>query len=160
MKVVFESNNILFIEVMQSLVEDYLNMVNDIEHVGRLIGRNEPIEEDKERIWIQKKIDDKAPIYSMIEKKTGEFIGNIEFMDANNGTAELGISITLRKQEQGFGTEAINRMLEYGKEVLGLKRIFLKAFLFNNRAIHVYKKCGFIEYERSDKELFMEIIYK
>lgn len=159
MKIIFESSNILFIEVMESLIEDYLNMVNDIEHVGRLIGRDEPIEEDKELIWIRKKIEDKAPIFSMIDKKTGDFIGNIEFMDVNNGTAELGISITLNKQEQGFGTEAINRMLDYGKNELKLKRVFLKAFLFNDRAIHVYKKCGFIEFERNDNEVFMEVYY-
>ena len=158
MKLVFESRNINFIRIDKSLLNDYLKMVNDYDHVGKFIGRTEPIEDDNELIWIQKKLDDNDKIYSMIEKKTGDFIGNIEFMNIHDGEAELGISITKDKQNQGFGPEAILRMLEYGKNALKLKRLFLKAFLFNDRAIHVYKKCGFIEYARDEKEIYMEVI--
>ena len=40
---------------------------------------------------------------------------------------------------------------------LGLARVFLKVFPFNARAIHVYEKCGFREYDRTEDDVFMEI---
>lgn len=159
MQKLFESKNINFIRIDKSLLNDYLKMVNDYDHVGKFIGRTEPIEDDKELIWIQKKLDDNDKIYSMIEKKTGDFIGNIEFMNIHDGEAELGIAITLNKQNQGFGPEAIARVLEYGKNELKLKRVFLKAFLFNARAIHVYKKCGFVEYKKDKENIYMEVYF-
>lgn len=42
-EVVFESENIIYVKISESLIEDYLTMVNDIDHVARFIGkRNTP----------------------------------------------------------------------------------------------------------------------
>ena len=42
-EVVFESENIIYVKISESLIEDYLTMVNDIDHVARYIGkRNTP----------------------------------------------------------------------------------------------------------------------
>ena len=100
---------------------------------------------------------EKAPIFSMFEKKSGAFIGNIELMDVHDATGELGIAITAEKQGLGYGTEAIPAMIEYGARSLGLHRITLRAFPDNTRAIHVYEKCGFREYDRTAEDVFMEI---
>ena len=35
-EVVFESENIIYVKISESLIEDYLTMVNDIDHVARL----------------------------------------------------------------------------------------------------------------------------
>ena len=93
----------------------------------------------------------------MIEKETNEFIGNIEFMDIIDNKTELGIAITKEKQDKGFGTEAIKKTIDYGYNTLGLKRIFLKVYPTNLRAIHVYKKCGFLEYQRTEQDIYMEL---
>ena len=79
-------------------------------------------------------------------------------MDATDTEAELGIAITAEKQNMGYGTEGIRRILEYGFRELGLKRIGLKAFAFNVRAIRVYEKCGFRTYQRTDEDVYMEIM--
>lgn len=34
----------------------------------------------------------------------------------------------------------------------------LKAYKYNKRAIHVYRKCGFITYDANEKEVFMEYV--
>ena len=60
-------------------------------------------------------------------------------------------------QDRGFGTEAVRALVGYGMDRLGLKRIFLKVFPDNARAIRVYEKCGFREYDRSGEDIFMEI---
>ena len=159
MTTVFTSENIRFVRVSEELVPDYLAMVNDWERVGKLIGsRRDPISEEKERRWVQKKLAEGAPVFSMLEKATGAFIGNIEFMGIIDGAGELGIAITAQMQEKGYGTEAIPAMVRYGMDELGLSRVYLKAFPFNARAIHVYEKCGFREYDRNDEDVFMEIV--
>lgn len=155
---IFSSNRIDFVHVSEDLVSDYLAMVNDIERVARFIGRRlEPIPKEKERQWIQKKLAENTPLFSMIEKRSDAFIGNIEFMDVTDGTAELGVAITASMQEKGYGTEAILAMIRYGMDQLGLTRIFLKVYPDNARAIHVYEKCGFREYDRTAEDVFMEI---
>lgn len=157
MRQIFESENISYVELTTELLDDYLAMVNDMENVGRLIGRTETVSRDDEIIFIHKKLDKKAPLFSMIEKATGEFIGNIELMHGAEEEAELGIAITKNKQDRGFGTEAIHAIVEYARRELGLKRIFLKVFPDNARAIRVYEKCGFREYDRRDADVFMEL---
>lgn len=158
MTTVFTSENIRFVRVSEELVPDYLAMVNDWERVGKLIGsRRDPISEEKERRWVQKKLAENAALFSMLEKDTGAFIGNIELMDIADGAGELGIAITAAMQDKGYGTEAVRSMVEYGMDTLGLDRVFLKVFPDNARAIHVYEKCGFREYDRTESDVFMEV---
>ena len=93
----------------------------------------------------------------MLDKRSGAFIGNVELMDPADSRAELGIAITAKMQDRGFGTEAVRAVVAYGMEKLGLRRIFLKVYPDNARAIRCYEKCGFREYERTEEDLFMEI---
>ena len=158
MKTIFESENIRFAEVSELLIRDYLVMVNDMEHVERFIGEiHEPYTEENERRWVRGKLEEKAAVFSMIDRKDGGFIGNIELMDVADGEGELGIALTAAKQDRGFGTEAVSAVLEYGRERLGLRRVWLRTKPDNARAIHVYEKCGFREYDRSEERVFMEV---
>ena len=158
MKLVFASERISFVKVSKLLVSDYLAMVNDYENVNRFIGgMNKTYTEETERKWVQKKLAKKAPVFSMIEKDSGRFIGNIELMDMTDTEGELGIALTADMQNRGYGTEAVSSMAAYGFDHFGLKRIFLRTNPDNTRAIHVYQKCGFREYDRTEDHLFMEI---
>ena len=162
MKQSFESDQISFVAVSECLVNDYLILVNDDEHVGRFIhghigGASEPYTAEQEYEWIRKTLESKAVVFSMLEKRSGEFIGNIELMNPNNYDAELGIALTAAKQNVGYGTEAVSALVSYGFHTLGLKRVFLRTNHDNVRAIHVYKKCGFREYDHTDAQICMEI---
>ena len=160
MNAVFESENILYVQPSFDLIPDYLEMVNDIEHVARFIGeRREPYTEEEERSYMQSKLDQHAVMFSMLEKDTRRFIGNIEFMNRKGDEAEWGIVMTWKMQNRGYGTEALKRSVEYGFTELGLRRIYLAVYTDNLRAIHVYEKCGFTEYDRNDADIFMEIIH-
>jgi len=105
---------------------------------------------------VQTNLREKNPVFSMIEKKSGEFIGNIELMNVKDAVGELGIAITAGKQNLGFGTEAITALKIYAVNRMGLNRIFLRVFPDNARAIRVYEKCGFSEYDRTESDVFME----
>ncbi len=107
MKSVFETERIRFTEVSEKLVPDYLLMVNDPEVNKFLGGTHEPFTAPQEIEWVRKKRAEKATVFSMIEKAGGDFIGNIELFHIENGEGELGIAITAKKQDQGYGTEAV-----------------------------------------------------
>ena len=158
MKRIFESDNISFVEVSEQLINDYLIMVNDYENVNRFIGGlQKTFTEEQEISWVREKLKEQAPVFSMIEKKSGSFIGNIEFMDPTDSEGELGIAITADMQNRGYGTEAVLAFVEYGMKQLGMSRVCLRTKPDNARAIRVYKKCGFREYNRTENHVFMEI---
>lgn len=158
MNIIFESENINYIRPSLDLVPEYLEMVNDIENVAKFIGdRKDPYTEDEERKYIQDRMDNNATMFSMLEKKTGKFIGNIEFFNRSIDSSEWGIVITASMQNKGYGKEALLRSVEYGFNELGLSRIFLIVYADNPRAIHVYEQCGFKEFDRNEVDVFMEI---
>ena len=159
MKPVFESDRICFVHVAESLIQDYLIMINDLENVEKYLGGpHEPYTEEQEIEWVRKNLEDHNPVFSMLEKSGRGFIGNIELMNLTHFSGELGIAITAGKQNMGYGTEAILALKKYARQHLNLDRVFLRAFPDNARAIHVYEKCGFHEYDRTESDVFMECI--
>ena len=159
MNVIFESENIIYVRPSFDLVPQYLEMVNDIENVAKFIGERRTLLTEQEEIdYIKDKMDKDATMFSMLEKDTREFIGNIEFFNRVDDEAEWGIVITTNKQNKGYGKEALLRSVEYGFNELNLKRIYLEVYVNNPRAIHVYENCGFKEYDRTDVDVFMEIL--
>lgn len=75
-------------------------------------------------------------------------------MNVHDGCAEMGICLTPKFINRGYGTETINRILEYAFNELKLNVVELIVFSNNLRAIHCYKKIGFVEYyiEKNVKE--------
>ena len=158
-EVIFASDRIHFVKLSEDLVNDYLNMVNDTE-VQKYISRNRKTYElDGEMEWIKSKLKENSIIFSMIEKETNKFIGNIEIMRINNNIGEMGIAITPNQQNKHFGQEAIKRFIEYSFEDLGLDGLELNVFNFNPRGIRCYEKVGFIKdgHGKTDDEIHMII---
>lgn len=144
-EIVFESEHIYYVKVNKNLINDYLNMIND-KDVQKFISKKEyTITYDSELEWVNKKLDNKEIIFSMIEKETGKFIGNIGIEDINNNIGELGISITRDMQDKHYGTESIKALIEYAYNVLKLEGMELNVYSTNPRAIHCYENVGFIK---------------
>lgn len=141
--VVFQSDRIDFVSVSEALVDDYLIMMND-PGVQRMIAHEPRVyDREGELAWIQENLADGTMLFSMLERATGRFIGNTDLREFDAGRAVLGISITPAMQDRGFGTEAVERMVQYGFETLGLDAVELKVYAHNPRARHVYEKLGF-----------------
>lgn len=146
--VIAESENIDFIKINQNLIDDYLIMVND-ENIQKYIYKNKKIFSYEDELnWVNEKLNQNATIFSMIEKSTGNFIGNFEFMDIKEDSSEIGICITSNYQNKHFGKEAMLAMMEYSFNVMKLDEINLVVFSTNKRAINLYKKLEFEEYKR------------
>ncbi len=78
---------------------------------------------------------------------TGRLIGTCAFshFDGDNGSALYHITIGEHDAwGRGYGTEATDLMLEHAFERLGLHRVGLSVFSYNERAIASYRKSGFV----------------
>jgi RimJ/RimL family protein N-acetyltransferase len=65
-------------------------------------------------------------------------------LDRENGSAELAIVIADKSlQGRGYGTDALNCLVDFGFGELRLERIYLHVFDFNTRARRSYEKAGF-----------------
>lgn len=147
-KIKLQSENIDFVEVSIDLIPQYLDLSNNL-NISKC-HEIEPIRycyEDKLN-WVNRKLSTQAETFSMIERKTGKFMGNVEFnLQGSLKCRNLGISLLEEYQNQHYGTEAIETMIHYGFQQLHLEEIHLVVFSNNKRAIHCYEKLGFVEYK-------------
>ena len=58
--------------------------------------------------------------------------------------AMLGIGIVEPYQNKGYGSEAINWITDIGFRHLGLHRIAIGAMSYNERAVNLYQRLGFV----------------
>ncbi len=159
-EVIFESKRINFIKLNKDLVNDYLDMVNDYDVQKYIHHKKRVYTLEQELDWIEDKLNTNAVIFSMIEKETNDFIGNIEIMDIENNVGELGITITPKKQDKHYGQEAINALIDYAFNTIHLKDIYLDVFNFNERAIACYEKVGFVKAGTGKTIEDIHMIYK
>lgn len=85
-------------------------------------------------------------------------IGVIELdgFDWEARSAWVGIGIgDPEYRGRGYGTEAMQLILDYAFRCLNLNRVNLNVFAFNKRAIRSYEKCGF-RYEGTQREVLFK----
>lgn len=85
----------------------------------------------------------------------GDYAGVTYFhsVDYRNKTGEWGIYIYKDEfQGKGIGTQALSQCLNYAKNVLGLKEIYLDVLKDNERAKALYIKLGFVEIESEESD--------
>lgn len=84
----------------------------------------------------------------IIARKTdNKYLGQITFihLDQKNQLGKIGIVIGDKKNHgKGYGKEAIELLLQFSFLRLNLHRIELDVMDFNDNAIALYQKCGFI----------------
>ncbi len=81
-----------------------------------------------------------------IDTIAGQYIGNCALHKINwfRKTAEFGIVIGEKNYwNKGYGTEAVEILVNFATKKLRLRSIFLNVYEYNKRAIRVYAKCGF-----------------
>ena len=78
-------------------------------------------------------------------------------VDGENGSAMYHITIGEKDVwGRGYGTEATRLMLDHAFGTLGLHRIALTVFEFNERAIRAYRNCGFVVEGRARESIWRD----
>jgi RimJ/RimL family protein N-acetyltransferase len=86
-------------------------------------------------------------------------IGSCAFsqLDGDNGSAMYHITIGEKDAwGRGYGTEATALMLDHAFQTLGLHRVALAVFEFNERAIRAYRRCGFVVEGRARQAIWRD----
>ena len=99
-----------------------------------------------ERFFQARLLAPDAVAYAIHLLHTDRLVGLTTFsaLDADNGSVLFHITIGEKDAwGQGYGTETAELMLRHAFERLGLHRVSLSVFAFNERAIRSYQKAGF-----------------
>lgn len=115
----------------------------------RLTGTHRRFGEEELRRWVADLPDrhDRAD-WLISSRADGEAVGECALLDLDHHNANAGYRISLFRTEQtgrGFGTAATDLVLEYAFEQVGLHRIGLEVFEFNEAARRSYARSGFRE---------------
>jgi len=103
--------------------------------------------DEVERFFVARVLGPESLTFAIHVRATDRLIGTCAFsqLDGDNGTALFHITIGEKDcWGQGHGGEATELMLEHAFERLGLHRVGLSVFEFNERAIRSYRRVGFV----------------
>jgi len=123
----------------------FLKWLNDPD-LRRFLNMYLPLSRAQEEEWFEQQLKDEGQRLFAIETMEGEHIGNIGLHRINwkDRCAELGVFIGESQfWGQGYGADAVRTLVRLAFEEMGLHRISLRVFDFNERAIRCYEKCGF-----------------
>jgi RimJ/RimL family protein N-acetyltransferase len=88
--------------------------------------------------------------WAIEEKTSGELIGEVGFIARNlpagdplAGIPELGYGVVPSASGKGYVTEAVKRVLEWGREEFGPVRVLAVITPGNDASIRVARNCGF-----------------
>jgi RimJ/RimL family protein N-acetyltransferase len=115
--------------------------------------------EEIERFFTARVVGPEALAMAVHLRATDRLIGTCAFsqLDADNGSALYHITIGESDTwGQGYGTEATQLMLDHAFGTLGLHRIALFVFEFNERAVRAYKRCGFVIEGRARESIWRD----
>jgi RimJ/RimL family protein N-acetyltransferase len=103
-------------------------------------------DEEIDRFFHGRLMSPESVAYAIELRVSRRLIGLTTFsnLDPDNGSVTFHISIgEADAWGQGYGTEATRLMLRLAFERIGLHRVALSVFSFNERAIRSYRKAGF-----------------
>jgi len=147
--------------VKREYIESYLKWLNDPE-ITQYLTFFRPLTRMMEEDWIENlKNQNDTIVFGILipdENDAEKLIGNcgLHAIDWKNRVGEVGIIIGEKEyQGKGYGTEAMELLLEYGFKTVNLNRIQLRVYEFNIRAINSYNKIGFVEEGRMRQAMFV-----
>lgn len=115
--------------------------------------------EEVDRFFQTRAIGPDSLAMAIHEKVGNRLIGTcaLSQLDGENGSALF--HITIGEQDawgRGYGTEATRLMIAHAFGGLGLHRVSLSVFAFNERAIRAYARCGFIVEGRAREAIWRD----
>ncbi len=145
----FLEGNILNLRKLtkEDLTDRYLGWLNDRETVEFLESGRSPVSMDElEKFYTKITGAEDDVIFAIVDKSTGTHIGNIKIGNINRVHRYADMGILIGEKEfwgKGYGSEAIDLVLEYAFNNLNLNKVILGIYADNTRAVKLYEKVGF-----------------
>ena len=127
----------------------FVRWFNDAE-TASFLSQRAPLSTPLEEGWFERMLEGQGREgyhFVICRLDDGEPIGTIGLfaLDHVNGSAGMGIMIGDKSLwGHGYGSDALNALLDFGFGELRLERIWLDVYDFNARARRSYEKCGFV----------------
>jgi RimJ/RimL family protein N-acetyltransferase len=102
--------------------------------------------EEIERFFVSRLLAVDSLAYGIHERATDRLVGLTTFSSLDPDNSSVLFHITIGERDawgHGYGTETAELMLAHAFDRIGLHRVGLSVFAFNERAIHAYEKAGF-----------------
>ena len=120
---------------------------NDPE-VWRVSGTLSPISRERLARFIEEQNYDLYATRQMrlIIEADGTMVGSVDIFDFDPQHRRLGIGILIYQESdrrKGYAKEAINAIIEYGRNTLNLKQIWANIAADNITSIALFESCGF-----------------
>ncbi len=142
-------------------LDNLLELINSLVEEKAEIYITEKFTRETEAEWLTKVLSRLAnnEQFSLVAEVGMRVIALSDFQikegDPEQRAGLFGIIMRNGHRDLGIGTEIMKTMLEQAAN-LGFRTVFVNAFATNKRAIHVYKKVGFVESGIIPKKHFRE----
>ncbi len=114
--------------------------------ISQYLQVTSPVTEE-EIVWVESMKDsENDQVFGIIEKNTGEYIGNIGIhnISKTGKAATIGLFIgDVLKHGRGYGKEAIELAADFAFNKLGLITLRAPIFSVNQRSMATFEKTGF-----------------
>ncbi|MUK89497.1 GNAT family N-acetyltransferase [Ornithinibacillus sp. L9] len=155
----FSSQRLQLRKVHSSDLEQYHRWRNDLDLMTSTNPALDLYSIDETRHFVENVLMDSnsSKSYMIEDKYSQKTIGitSLINLDLKNRNAECIIDIGEKDYwGKGYGTEALNILLDYAFLELNLHRVSLRVYSFNKAAVHVYHKLGFKEEGKSRQSLY------
>ena len=137
--------------------EKFTEWLNDFEVTDYTARSGMLISLEEERKYLEENYNMEAT-FAIVTIDEDKLIGTVGLESINriDRSAILGIFIGDKEYRgNGYGTEAIKLILDYGFNYMNLNSIKLHLMSFNQRALKCYEKCGFKECGRYRENRFV-----
>ena len=129
--------------------KDVIKWLSEIPFPYTLSHAEEFIERSRERVLKQES-------YNFMIFQDKKMIGGIGLTEFNNQSCQVGYWLGKQYWGNGFATEALKSILNFGFDQLNLEKIYAAYKIGNEGSIRVLTKCGF-EYSRKKYEYDSEL---
>lgn len=124
-----------------------LSLINDPDTEMMLGGSSWPVSETEQLKWFEHQERSRDVLRCIVAlKEDGKAIGTIILSDIDQKNATGHIHIKMSKdggRGKGYGTDAVNTMVQYAFEELRLNCIYANILSYNEASIKLFERCGF-----------------
>lgn len=147
------------------VVEDaayMLEWLNDPSIIANFSFSNKHFTSDDAQLFIANAQTDETHRHFAISDENNQYFGTISLKNINHQHHHAEYAIVLLKQYQGKGyaKEASKLLIKYAHHELKLNKLYLTVLTFNQKAIELYEKLGFVQQGVFQKHLRIEDEYK
>jgi RimJ/RimL family protein N-acetyltransferase len=127
----------------------FVRWVSDARTNGYLAARS-PIGRAMEERWFDEMLDHHGRdrwFFVICLLEDGRPVGSLDLRDIGLTSGGAGFGIVIgdpADTSKGYGSDALEILLDFGFGELRLERMWLDVFAFNDRARHVYDRLGFV----------------